>query len=297
MVAATIKSEDCDEILCLPCNKLKDHPLHFSFYEQLHLEELICSIRKTGLLEPVTVRPNDDDSYTILSGHYRIRAARRLKWKMVPCRMMRCDERLSSIIFCTSNLLTRELNAVEEAFIISRMISDENFTVAEIGSFWGRSKSWVSRRMGLLTRLDPGLTKDLGQGCLSPRMAQELMRLPRGNDQEKVLDIVRRRHLNKDETAQLVTWWLGADEAERNTAYGKDSDNNDDTSGHRVLSETVSKNLQKCTVILDKLILIAKNQKVVNLWPSEAYISFRNTSERLEELLSVQFASAGREGG
>ncbi len=82
------------EILYLPCGKLLDHPLHFDFYLQSHLEGLVNSIREAGLIEPIVVSPEGED-YTILSGHYRVRAVRRLKWKKVLCRVVRCDDRLA----------------------------------------------------------------------------------------------------------------------------------------------------------------------------------------------------------
>jgi ParB-like chromosome segregation protein Spo0J len=120
--------------------------------------------------------------------------------------------RTSAVIYCTSNLLTRVLGAMEESHIITHMVSEEHFTLEEIGKLWGRSKSWVSRRMGLLVHLQPKLRKELTMGYLSPRMAQELFRLPRGNEQDRVLRIIRRDHLNKDEAALLIGDWLGMDE-------------------------------------------------------------------------------------
>lgn len=202
------------EILYLPCSKIEDHPLHFGFYVQSHLEELVCSIRETGLLEPIVVCPLEDGRYRILGGHYRIRAVRRLKWKKVLCRVIKCDSRFSCVIYCALSFLTRRLGAMEEAYMISRLVSQEKFTLVEIGKIWGKSKSWVSRRLSLLTRLDPKVKKEVGMGYLSPRIAQELIRLPQG-DQEKVLKIIRRKHMNKDKASQLITWWLAANETER----------------------------------------------------------------------------------
>lgn len=200
------------EILYLPCAKLEDHPLRLRYYAESHLEELVLSIRETGLLEPLVACPAENGTYRILSGHYRLRAVRRLRWKRVLCRVVNCDLRTSTVIYCTSNLLTRGLGALEESHIITHMVSEEHFTLEEIGKLWGRSKSWVSRRMGLLIHLQPQLRKDLAMGCLSPRMAQELFRLPRGNEQERVLHIIRREHLNKEEAARLIGDWLGMDE-------------------------------------------------------------------------------------
>ena len=289
MIPAINKTEDLinsGEILYLPCNKLKDHPLHFEFYTQSHLEGLVCSIREAGLLEPIVVCPLDDDNYRILSGHYRIRAVRRLKWKKVLCRVVKCDSRLSCVIYCTSNLLTRGLSAMEEAYMISRLVSQEKFTLAEIGKMWGKSKSWVSRRLGLLTHLDAKLKKEMGMGYLSPRIAQELMRLPQGNDQERVLRIIRKGYMNKDETAQLVTWWLNANETERRVVEENGFSPVNIGDSNKV--KTVAANLSKCAGILEQLIHIVKRQRVIEWWPMDEYSSFRDVSEQLDKLLTEQ---------
>lgn len=289
MIPAINKTEDLinsGEILYLPCNKLKDHPLHFEFYTQSHLEGLVCSIREAGLLEPIVVCPLDDDNYRILSGHYRIRAVRRLKWKKVLCRVVKCDSRLSCVIYCTSNLLTRGLSAMEEAYMISRLVSQEKFTLAEIGKMWGKSKSWVSRRLGLLTHLDAKLKKEMGMGYLSPRIAQELMRLPQGNDQEKVLKIIRKGYMNKDEAAQLVTWWLNANEDDRRVVEENGFSPVNIGDSNKV--KTVAANLSKCAGILEQLIHIVKRQRVIEWWPMDEYSSFREVSEQLDKLLTEQ---------
>ena len=203
------------DILALPCSELKDHPLRLSFYSQGHLEALAASIRATGLLEAILVWKAEDGSYTILSGHYRVRAVRRLRRSRIPCRVMECDRHTAHVIYCTSNLMTRGLSALEEAHIITGLIAQEGYTQEEAAKLWGRSKSWVSRRIKLLTDLNPKIKQELEQGRLLPRLAQELSRLPQGNEQERVLSLIRRHHLNKDEAAALVDWWLSADPTAR----------------------------------------------------------------------------------
>ncbi len=297
MAVTVKKAEDfksAGKILYLPCSKLEDHPLHFGFYAQSHLEELVRSIEKSGLLEPIVVCPLKDDRYRILSGHYRIRAVRRLKWKKVACRVMECDEHLSFVIYCTSNLLVRGLSAMEEAYMISVLVERENFTLNEIGAIWGRSKSWVSRRLGLLIHLDPKIKKELEFGFLSPRMAHQLSRLPRGNDQERVLKIVRKEHMNKDDASEFVTWWLEAGEDERRIVEAKGFNmdpkgfENDDSG---VLSRTVAKHFTKAGNILDSLISIIQSRKVIEWWPQDEYFSFRKVFVHLDRILSEQLTS------
>jgi ParB/RepB/Spo0J family partition protein len=282
--------------LYLPCAKLVDHPLSMGFYAESHLKGLLSSIRESGLLEPIMVCPIENDEYYILSGHYRIRAVRRLKWKRVLCRVVVCDKRTAALIYCTSNLLSRGLSAIEEAHMISHLISEEKFTLLEIGRLWGRSKSWVSRRMALLVHLEPKLKKDLGTGHLSPRVAQELLRLPRGNEQEKVLSIIRKCHLNKDESAKLVDLWLNADEEEKRslleTGFPK---------GDLVLpfgtedkwGKTVAAYLLKTTQVITGIMELVDKKSDFLWWPMEAYEPFRDAVFCLDKTVNSKYAVGG----
>lgn len=285
------------EILYLPCVKLVDHPLHMGFYVESHLEGLLASIRESGLLEPIVVCPIENGEYRILSGHYRMRAVRRLRWKTVLCRVMACDSRASAIIYCTSNLLTRGISAIEEAYMISRLISEEKFTLSEIGKLWGRSKSWASRRMALLVHLEPKLKKELGSGHLSPRVAQELLRLPQGNEQVRVLAVVRKGHLNKDEAAQLVSHWLHASEEEKKsleeTGYPKGDQNPALCSMDKVWSRVVETHFSQCTQILTRITSLAEKQARISWWPMEAYQSCRDAAVCLEDVLKMRLHGTG----
>ena len=273
------------QILYLPCHKLLDHRLHLNFYLQSHLEGLVSSIKEAGLLEPIVVTPTEE-AYRILSGHYRVRAVRRLKWKQVQCRVVECDERFAAVIYCTSNLLTRGLSAMEEAHMISGLIAEENFTMAEIAELWGRSRAWVSRRLSLLTCLDGKLKKELAQGFLQPRVAQELARLPRGNEQARVLKLIRRELLSKDSAAELITWWLKAGENERKVVEQKGFlKKTVEICGADYLAGHVTKQLVGCTRCLEMLVSIVNGQKEMPWWPHQAYQSFKTMALELEGVL------------
>jgi len=178
--------------------------------------------------------------------------------------------------------------------MISGLVSREKFTLTEIGKMWGHSKSWVSRRLALLTHLNPRIRKDIEAGYLSPRMAQELSRLPQGNEQERVLKIIKRNHMNKDDATRLVTWWLDAGETERKVIEEKGfpgTIKNIEVKDGNILLETVTGYFAKCNTILDRLVYIAQCQKVIDWWPMDSYVCFKDTSEYLDKILTEQLAS------
>lgn len=199
----------------LPCQKLQDHPLHISFYRQDHIENLLLSIKEYGLFEPVIVYPLDNGNYEILSGHYRIRAIRRMRRREAPCVLFRGSKLDALGVYCSSLLLTRTLNPLEEASMIKGLIEKEGLTMEEIGRLLSHGKSWVSRRLKLITSLDPKIGDMICDGRLSARIAQELAKLPQGNEQTRALNLIHRCKMNKDTASKLVNWWIQADEKER----------------------------------------------------------------------------------
>ncbi|MCL5780139.1 MAG: ParB/RepB/Spo0J family partition protein [Firmicutes bacterium] len=124
-----------------------EHPLRLAFYSQIHLAGLTASIKENGHLEPILVQPLEDGRYQILNGHYR----RRLKQKEILSRVYPCDRRTALVIFCTSSLLTKSLSPLEEALMMSGLIKEAGFNLTQVGQLWAHSKSWVSRRLKLLT--------------------------------------------------------------------------------------------------------------------------------------------------
>ena len=280
-------------VLALPCPKLVDHPLRLAYYNQTHLDSLTHSIKVSGLLEPILVQPLADGHYQILNGHYRVRAVRRLRHKTILGHIYPCDRQRALIIFCTSNLLTKNLSALEEAMMMQGLIKEGGFSLSEIGELWEHSKSWVSRRLKLLTGLDPLVKRDLDEGRVRPRLAQELARLPQGNDQTRVLTLVKRHYLTKDQTANLIDWWQEATEDERLQL---------ETKGGFPLPPPVCTNtlyvdqgrytaelLKSSASSIDQLVkFLSQQQPPFKWWPHSVYQTFIHSVQALTDLTPLK---------
>jgi len=276
------------KVLALPCHKLIDHPLHMGYFSQPHLAELTRSIKENGLLEPILVYLQEDGQYCIIKGHNRVRAFRRLKRKKVLCYVYPCDHRTALIIYCTSHLLDRGLSVIEEGYMLVGLMKEGGFSMTEIGELWGRSKSWVSRRIKLIKALDPQIMQKLSQGDLKPRHAQELARLPQGNEQNRVLELVKQHNLNKDNAAKLIDWWLNAKEEERCRLEetGGDPLPEKEKPTPISLGEYVVKLLKQGTLIVDDLtVFLQKQDKPFGWWPKEQYQSFLAAVELFKEFI------------
>lgn len=283
---ATDHREDpqSETISYLPCATLFDHTLRMGFYSEVHLEKLTDAIRMHGLLQPLIVYPRKTQPFQILSGHYRVRAARRLRMSEVACSVFRGSEEEALRVYCTANLLTRGLNPIEEAHIIAELIRTRGMNMTEIGTFLGHSKSWVSRRLKMLRTLDPKVRRFVESGEIPPRFAQELTRLPQGNEQQRVWTVIQNQHLTKDSASSLVDWWLSATDTERAkmevTPPGQPC-----ILPH--LTEYVVRALKSCCVTINQLAsIVSQHGKPRREWPQEEWSQLCKAMNNLAQIIA-----------
>ncbi len=273
------------ELIQLPCGKLRDYPLRGEWYDQNYLENLCHSIKDVGLLDPIVVRP-EEKAYQVLSGHYRLRALRRLAWREVTCQVMNCSSQEGLLIYCTSNIYTRTLSAIEEAHLLNILLTDGKLTYSQAGALFGHGNSWVSRRLKLLGRLEPSLVEDVHSGLLKPRFAQELARLPRGNEQQRVLSVIRKKALNKNEAADLITRWLDAAPEEKvRLEQESDSSSNQELPGMHVKAMYYLRRMNSHTEELRKMLPLIESSDWLS---AQFYSSFQESIFRLLKELEVK---------
>ena len=116
------------------------------------LAELADSIRAQGLLQPILVRPLADqsDRYEIIAGERRYRAAQLAGLTDVPVLVKTVDDHAAAAMALIENIQREDLNPLEEAQGIQRLISDFAFTHEQAASAVGRSRSAVSNLLRLL---------------------------------------------------------------------------------------------------------------------------------------------------
>ena len=116
------------------------------------LAELADSIRAQGLLQPILVRPLAEhlDRYEIIAGERRYRAAQLAGLTDVPVLVKAVDDHAAAAMALIENIQREDLNPLEEAQGIQRLISDFGFTHEQAASAVGRSRSAVSNLLRLL---------------------------------------------------------------------------------------------------------------------------------------------------
>ena len=166
------------------------------------LEELAASIREHGVLQPLTVR-KVDGSFELVSGERRLRAARMAGLSEVPCIVIDVDGVCSSLLALVENLQRRDLDFLEEAMALDRLIHTYDLSQEEAARRIGKSQSAVANKLRLL-KLSPRLLDRLRQNGLTERHARALLRLETEEQQWEVLEYVIDHHLTVAKTEAYI---------------------------------------------------------------------------------------------
>lgn len=172
-------------------------------FDEEALAELENSIREYGVLQPLLVRPMSDGTYRIVAGERRWRAARRAGLTEVPVIIRSLTDSEAAAIALIENLQRKDLNAIEEAVGIKRLIEEFDFTQEEAADKLSKSRSAIANALRLLA-LPGDVMKLVSDGELSAGHARTLLGL---NDKELIPETARQvieEKLSVRQTEQLV---------------------------------------------------------------------------------------------
>ena len=173
------------------------------------LAELAASIKTQGIMQPVLVRPVGQDSitgavkYEIIAGERRFRAAQLAGLEEVPVLVRDVDDQAAAAMALIENIQREDLNPLEEAQGIHRLISDFAFTHEQAANAVGRSRSAVSNLLRLMNLAGPVQTM-LMAGDIDMGHARALLAVDAASQINLANQVVAKR-LSVRETEKLVT--------------------------------------------------------------------------------------------
>lgn len=201
-----MKTEQCKvggQILLIPQDNIIPNPNQpRENFDKGALESLAQSIRQNGIIQPITVRLTGEGFYEIISGERRLRAARLVGMKCVPCLLMEADNEKSALFALIENMQRNDLGFFEEARAIERLITVYGMNRDEVCRKLGKSASAVSNKLRIL-RLSPEIQHMITDASLTERHARALLSLSEEKI-ESVLDIVIKKELTVKETEDLI---------------------------------------------------------------------------------------------
>lgn len=177
-----------EEVTELPTVAIAPNPNQpRTLIDEKAIGELADSIRKVGVLQPIIVRPKED-SYQIIAGERRWRAARAAGLDMVPVRIMNTTEIEALEMALIENLQREDLNPMEEAQGYRRLISEYEMTQAELADKVSKSRPAVANTLRLLDLPDEVQTM-LAEDKLTAGHARAVLSVP---DDDRRLSLARK---------------------------------------------------------------------------------------------------------
>lgn len=145
--------------------------------DQDALNALAASIKAQGVMQPILVRPLADGNHEIIAGERRWRAARIAGLTHVPVLVRDVPDQQALAVALIENIQREDLNALEEATGIERLISEFSLTHQAVADAIGKSRAAVTNLLRLL-ELAPPVKAMLGEGRLEMGHARALLALP-----------------------------------------------------------------------------------------------------------------------
>jgi len=199
---------EASKIVYLPVTEISPNPdqprRHLNPAET---RELSDSIAKYGVLQPLSVR-RLGRGYELLSGERRMRAAMLCGLKEVPCVIMDVNTRESAVLMLVENLLRRDLDFIEEARGLSRLVSMYGYSQEEVSRLVGLSQSAVANKIRLL-KMPTELLLIIREAGLTERHARALLRLKTEDDIISTLETIIKLDLNVAKTEAYIDDFLG----------------------------------------------------------------------------------------
>ena len=174
------------------------------FIQEQDLQELAASIEKHGVMQPIVIRPIDDEQhpYEIIAGERRWRAAQLAGLTEIPAIVRDLTDQVAIALALIENIQRQDLNPIDQAMALQRFHDEFGLSHQEIAETVGKARTTVSNLLRLLTLAEP-VKELMQQGLLDMGHARAILTL-KAKDQLKVAQHVIEKNLSVRQTEQLV---------------------------------------------------------------------------------------------
>jgi ParB family chromosome partitioning protein len=197
----------------IPVDRITPNPAQpRTHFDAEALAELVTSIREVGLLQPIVVRPNGQDSYELVMGERRLRASKEAGLERIPAIVRETGDQVMLRDALLENLHRQQLNPLEEAAAYAQLLEDFGTTHEELATKIGRSRSTISNTIRLLG-LPSSVQRRVAAGVLSAGHARAILGLPTPEAQERMAERVVAEGMSVRGVEEAVTLAGGTEDA------------------------------------------------------------------------------------
>ena len=176
-------------LLLIPLEKIfRDEEQPRKEFDQEKINELAQSIKKNGLIQPLILSKRDNDTYTLVAGERRWRAAQKAELKILPSLLLPEDLDKDEISLI-ENIQREDLKISEEALAYQRLIDKNNYTHESLSQIVGKSRSHITNLLRILT-LDDFFFNLLNNGIITMGHSRALVGKKPEDFDEKTLALI-----------------------------------------------------------------------------------------------------------
>ncbi len=195
--------EKGEKIVYASVDQIKPNPFQpREDFDMQGMEDLIQSIREKGVIQPILVR-RKGESYELIAGERRLRAANTLNLKEIPVIVRDVDDRDSLELALIENIQRQDLNAIEEAHAYQYLIDKFQLTQERIGEVLGKARVSITNILRLL-KLPLEIQEEMKRGRISFAHGRALLEIEDANQQRRLAQDIIFKSLSVRELENLI---------------------------------------------------------------------------------------------
>jgi ParB family transcriptional regulator, chromosome partitioning protein len=172
-------------------------------FDQDALQELAESIRTQGIIQPITVRQLNPDTYQLISGERRFQASKLAGLTTIPAYIRKANDQQMLEMALIENIQRENLNAIEIALSYQRLLSECNLKQEELGERVGKKRTTVTNYLRLL-KLPPDIQIALRDNVITMGHARALISIESGDEQLNLFRKIIAQDLSVRKVEELV---------------------------------------------------------------------------------------------
>lgn len=198
-----IRDLDKEEVVEIDLSAIDPNPFQpRKHFDEESLKELADSIRVNGVLQPIIVK-KVLNRFLLVTGERRVRASKMAGFSSIPAIVRDYNTRYLAELALLENIQREDLTIVEEAEAYRNAINSMNLTHLELAEKVGKSRSYISNTLGILTLPDE-IIREINEGRISMGHARALSKLEDGERIRQIAEMIVNNHLTVRDLESLV---------------------------------------------------------------------------------------------
>ena len=167
------------------------------------LQELADSIKELGVIQPITLRKMEDDTYQIIAGERRFRASQLAGKTTIPAYILKADDEETMEMALIENIQREDLNALEVALAYQQLIEQHNLSQEQLSKRIGKGRATIANFLRLL-RLPAAIQMALKEKVIDMGHAKALLSLDSHSEQISLFHEIEKNNYTVREVEEIV---------------------------------------------------------------------------------------------